>query len=374
MQSFLSVTPTGPAVALQLSYVQSCGQRSPRSLAVLRRCRRTRGRRRRRHRGAAADSPFAADAARRAVVRVRAARAHRAARELPSRVLRARAPRRPRHAARLDAGDRVGPHRGHAALGHPARRARAGSAARHQRGALPDSAARAGGCRAARERARRRARPSGARAAHRDAQRAARHRRARARRGDRAAAVRPRSAVAGFPDRHAAERRAAALRSSRGRDRDGSRRARADSGPSAQCRGVPPSDSLAAERSPRAFAARRRTAARPAVAHLALARAAGRRPARVRVGARSDGGVRGSRRRRFDVRRRTGGARDVPVALQRVVARRAAGAFARADGGIFGRVVARRHRLDPRATATGLRASRATATGLRASRATATGL
>ncbi len=59
----------------------------------------------------------------------------------------------------------------------------------------------------------------------------------------------------------------------------------------------------------------------PPLRNWLVARAAARRPPRVRVGARSDGGARGGRRRRFDVRRRAGGARDVPVALHAVAAR-----------------------------------------------------
>ena len=56
-------------------------------------------------------------------------------------------------------------------------------------------------------------------------------------------------------------------------------------------------------------------------AHVALARAPGGRPACLRIGARSDDGVRGARRRRFDVRRGADGARDLPRSVQRLSAR-----------------------------------------------------
>ena len=213
--------------------------------------------------------------------------------------------------------DRLGSRRRHAAVRHAARRARAQPAARHQRRALPDSSARAGRRAAARERARSRARSHRARAAGRDAARAPGDRRARDGGRRRAAAVQPRSAVAGVPDRDAAERRPVALRSPRRRHRHRPRGARARARPAAPRRRVPQPSADAAERSARAHRARRRAAALAAAARLAGARAAARYAPGVCLGAGSAVGARGDRRRRFDVRRRAGVARDVPLALHR---------------------------------------------------------
>ena len=87
--------------------------------------------------------------------------------------------------------------------------------------------------------------------------------------------------------------------------------------------GVPQPSPDAAERGARAHRARRRAAAVAAAARLAGARAAARYAPRLCLGARSADRARGDRRRRFDVRRGAGRARDVPVALHRGAARTA---------------------------------------------------
>ena len=138
------------------------------------------------------------------------------------------------------------------------------------------------------------------------------------RRGRRADAVRPRAAVAGVPRRDAAERRHPALRSARRRDRHRRRRARRSSSAGRSRadeypHGLPALLNEARERT----RARRRAAAVAAAALVARARAAGRRAPRVRVRAGSAGRARGGHRRRLHLRRRAGRARDVPVAVHR---------------------------------------------------------
>ena len=263
---------------------------------------------------------------RRALLRVRAARARRPAGEFPSRLLRACPPHRSRPGAGARAGDRVRSRRRDAAVGHPAGRARAGAAARHQRRAVPDSSARARRRAAARERARGRSRPDRARAPGCHAARAT---------GDRRARAWP------LPSSSCSSAAIGCGRSSGSRCRRAPGVPRFDHRADVTGMGLvalalvlgrplradefPPSAAAALNEARERTALGEEQPLSRAASRLAGAGAADRRPPRLCVGARSADRARRGRRRRFDVRRGAGGARDVPVALHRRGARAARG-------------------------------------------------
>ena len=161
-------------------------------------------------------------------------------------------------------------------------------------------------------------------AARRDAARAPGDRRARAGGRRRAAAVRPRSALAGVPDRDAAERRPAAVRSPRGRHRRRAwSRSRSSSAGRSHAAEFPNHlPTLLNEARERTALGEEQPLSQPLRDWLARALQLDTRRAFASA-PEALTGARGDRRRRFDVRRGAGRARDVPVALHRGAARAA---------------------------------------------------